>query len=535
MTYQLVDLNHYSLLDEIENSSTSELYMIKENRTGEIFAAKISINIIDCSNYPNYMPLTKICNMQQINHPSILKYIGFSTKNFQNENKPVIISQYIPNKSLESILYKDTNLVSSSFWNDTLKLINIYGIASAMSYLHSHNIIHKYLYPTNILMDYRMFPKIADFQPFTFHNLIKDALNDSTIIYSAPELYNNQESSKESDVYAFGMIVYSIITNERPFKNSTFSEIQAQVASGHRPDVPPEIAEPYSKLIEQCWSQESSERPTFDEITNLLRNEAGFITDKIDKQEFVNYVEYLDEYQRTHDKSSRGISYEEFIESKMNILKKIQKDENEKKFDDKNIINDDLFGNEKDELFTLSSQSDKKQKKHLRKKEPTDLFGPLNKSESVDLLENLDKNKEFKPVKEKLDNESNAIKQNYTNNNSDYSNNNEALNQTKSIDYFEYLNKGTNNKSNNSSNSTNSSKVETNKLSDYSKSIDGLDSISTNHQKESAESSSQVKAINFFDYPNKTNPNKQDNFSNSANKELQVDSLECQNEIKTSE
>ena len=49
--------------------------------------------------------------------------------------------------------------VKNDGWNDTKRLINIYGIASGMSFLHSQNIIHRNLKPSNILVDELIHPK----------------------------------------------------------------------------------------------------------------------------------------------------------------------------------------------------------------------------------------------------------------------------------------------------------------------------------------------------------------------------------------
>lgn len=48
-------------------------------------------------------------------------------------------------------------------WDDTKKLINIYGIALSMKYLHHHKILHRNLKPENILLDENLYPKLAIF------------------------------------------------------------------------------------------------------------------------------------------------------------------------------------------------------------------------------------------------------------------------------------------------------------------------------------------------------------------------------------
>lgn len=65
-------------------------------------------------------------------------------------NQLFFFSQFLPNKSLDALLNKSAPSIN---WSETKKLINIFGIASAMSFLHSHDIAHGYLHPKNILFD----------------------------------------------------------------------------------------------------------------------------------------------------------------------------------------------------------------------------------------------------------------------------------------------------------------------------------------------------------------------------------------------
>ena len=75
----------------------------------------------------------------------------------------MIILEYLPNKTLKEILNLEKISNSPEGWDGTKKLINMYGIASAMSYLHANDIIHRDLKPENILLDSYLYPKVCDY------------------------------------------------------------------------------------------------------------------------------------------------------------------------------------------------------------------------------------------------------------------------------------------------------------------------------------------------------------------------------------
>ena len=54
-------------------------------------------------------------------------------------------------------------------------------------------------------------------------------------------------------------------------------------------------------MIERCWSQDPKDRPTFNEILEELKNNQDFITDLVDENEFINYVEFIDNCQTSFD------------------------------------------------------------------------------------------------------------------------------------------------------------------------------------------------------------------------------------------
>ena len=154
---QSFDLNDYILQNKIGSGSYGKVYKVKEKKTGLIYAAKIAIEELDENYISDIKTLSREINIiSKLNHPSVLRFIGFSPFNFKKKKRPVIITEFASNGSLDHFL-------SESFAIDTRKLIIIYGISSAMSYLHFHNIIHRDLKSENILLDEFLLPKIADF------------------------------------------------------------------------------------------------------------------------------------------------------------------------------------------------------------------------------------------------------------------------------------------------------------------------------------------------------------------------------------
>ncbi|KAK8837546.1 hypothetical protein M9Y10_036546 [Tritrichomonas musculus] len=322
-----LDLRKFTKQAKIGQGSFGQVFKIIEIDTETIFSAKISLTIFNENDKKFILNLRReVTILSQLNHPSILKFIGYSPFDFNHNSYPVIVTEYSPNGSLADIIELEHKSIPLSTWTDTKKLINIYGIASAMSYLHSHNIIHRDLKPANILEDENLFPKIADFGlSKIYHQNIDSMTSQSTIgfkgtpIYIAPEIWTDCNYSKSGDVYSFAFIFYELFTNIEPFKNYDLNMLHKKVIrDGERPKFIYAIANCYQNLIERCWSSNPEARPTFDEIAYELRTNNEFITDTIDKDEFFDYIESFDGIICTYDPNKQLetiISTEEDFES----------------------------------------------------------------------------------------------------------------------------------------------------------------------------------------------------------------------------
>ncbi len=120
-------------------------------------------------------------------------------------------------------------------------------IASGLHYLHSKKIIHRDLKAGNVLVTELFEPLIADFGLSC--NLGDDrAQGEGTLAYSAPELFDGEDHSPASDIYAFAMVVWFVATAsepnrecEEPWADKTNRGLQADVLDGERPLWPKQI------------------------------------------------------------------------------------------------------------------------------------------------------------------------------------------------------------------------------------------------------------------------------------------------------
>ena len=94
--------------------------------------------------------------------------------------------------------------------------------------------------------------------------------------YMAPEIANAKPYNHKGDVYSFGMILWEILSMQRPFARiKTRDEFYDLVVhGGHRPEIGKRIPEDVAKLIRSCWNTDPSQRPNFQDISNTL---GGFL------------------------------------------------------------------------------------------------------------------------------------------------------------------------------------------------------------------------------------------------------------------
>jgi serine/threonine protein kinase len=182
--------------------------------------------------------------------------------------------EYAPNGSLAAMLSKDRSRIP---WNPTHIGILICDIALGLRYMHSQGIVHGDLKPGNIVLDGEWRAKICDFGLSRAMNLEDAGTGEmGTLAYMAPEqVQGNLNPTEKTDVFAFGLVLYEIISGKRAFGENQMMRVLKLHRAKYRPNLPDEFGPLMQALIPRCWSDRPRSRPSFAHILSEFES-AGF-------------------------------------------------------------------------------------------------------------------------------------------------------------------------------------------------------------------------------------------------------------------
>ncbi|MBU5361996.1 Stk1 family PASTA domain-containing Ser/Thr kinase [Enterococcus raffinosus] len=139
-------------------------------------------------------------------------------------------------------------------------------ILSAVSLAHAHGIIHRDLKPQNILMDQAGVVKIADFGiaiALSETSLTQTNSMLGSVHYLSPEQARGSMATKQSDIYALGIILYEMITGSVPFDGESAVTIALKHFQDEMPSVKgfdPEVPQALENIVMHATAKEPADR-----------------------------------------------------------------------------------------------------------------------------------------------------------------------------------------------------------------------------------------------------------------------------------
>jgi serine/threonine protein kinase len=192
----------------------------------------------------------------QLRHPNIVNILDAGVE----ESRHYLVMDYLPGRPL-SELFKDQAPFSLK---KTVAILE--PLAAALDYAHSKGLIHRDIKPSNILIIEGDCPILTDF------GLVKSLEEPGstttgvmlgTADYMAPEQILGKEVTRATDLYALGVIAFSMLTGQLPFSGVTPFEVQMGHVSKTPPaprSLRPELPVEVDAILLKALSKEPAQR-----------------------------------------------------------------------------------------------------------------------------------------------------------------------------------------------------------------------------------------------------------------------------------
>ena len=238
-------IDRFEILDPLGEGAYAETYKARDTRSGGTVVLKMpNPNLFaDPGLFQRYRRESVIA--RKLDHPGVQRGIdGGDTR-----TEPYLVLEYIDGDNLRRVLRSGPDVISISTALDWGRQL-----AEAIAYLHSQGIVHRDLKPENVLVTADGRLKIADFgtamlegaRRLTWKHLSEGL---GTPDYMSPEQIQGERGDVRSDIYAWGVMMYELLTGRVPFRGDNWMAVMAGHLGEHptpiaqlRPDVPPALA-----------------------------------------------------------------------------------------------------------------------------------------------------------------------------------------------------------------------------------------------------------------------------------------------------
>jgi serine/threonine protein kinase len=216
-----------------------------------------------------------------LTHPNIVTVYDVG----QFDNRPYIVMELLEGVPLNTLMRAGKQYPVAEVVSIGCQL------ASALDYAHRRGIVHRDVKPSNIISSpYENKVKITDFGIAHFTEIeeasqrtqMGDVLG--TPFYMSPEQLEGVAIDGRSDLFSLGIILYQLVTGDRPFKGDSFPALMYQISTSkpkliedYVPDFPKSIV----KIINKLLHKDPDKRyQTGNEIIEALNQSRDDIQDK---------------------------------------------------------------------------------------------------------------------------------------------------------------------------------------------------------------------------------------------------------------
>ena len=260
-------IGHFEILDKLDEGGMGVVWKARDTKLNRIVAIKVLPpgKIADDERKRRFTQEAR--SASALNHPNIVTIYEIASA----EGVDYIAMEYVAGQTLGQLIPRKGMKLA-----DCLKYA--IQIADALARAHDAGIVHRDLKPGNILVTREGTVKVVDFglakltetgnisdedQTRTIQRETQEGTIVGTVAYMSPEQAEGKKVDARSDIFAFGAVLYEMVTGQRAFQGASAAATLSEIL--HRDPKPLNQAAPnapsgLATLIARCLRKDRDRR-----------------------------------------------------------------------------------------------------------------------------------------------------------------------------------------------------------------------------------------------------------------------------------
>jgi Tol biopolymer transport system component len=276
---------HYEVTDKIGAGGMGEVYRARDTRLGRDVALKVLPEAFaqDTERLARFEREARL--LASLNHPNIAAIYGIE----RDDDRQVLVLELVEGEELSAMIARGPLAL-----DETLHIAT--QVAEALDTAHEQGVIHRDLKPANIKITPAGTVKVLDFglaKALETDTRQSDLSHSPTILNSSPTLqgvilgtaaYMSPEQARgkvvdrRADVWAFGCVVYEMLTGRVAFPGETVTDTLAKILE-REPDwdgLPESVPPALRYVLEKCLAKDPAERwRSVSDVAMMMRRTAA--------------------------------------------------------------------------------------------------------------------------------------------------------------------------------------------------------------------------------------------------------------------
>ena len=227
---QAEQIGKYEILSTLGRGAMGLVYKARDPEIGRLVAVKTLRELLNVEKHEEARALERFRqearSAGRLQHPNIVTIYEAGKG---DDGTPFIVMEYIDGVNL-ALMLRDQGRFSPE---QVLEFL--IPLANAIDYAHSQNVFHRDIKPSNVIIEGESRALLLDFGVARASDTALTPVGDvvGTPGYMSPEHIRGEGSRRSSDLFAFSVMTYELLTGKLPFPGKDFVTIVSNII--HKP------------------------------------------------------------------------------------------------------------------------------------------------------------------------------------------------------------------------------------------------------------------------------------------------------------